>query len=523
MEKDRITVLAIDDDLGDLELLRRYLEDIPGWNIDFFAFNDWQAGCVELKRRVVSVIFLDYVLGAETGLGVLKVIRDSGDKRPVVVMTGQGDEYIASEITRAGADDYLVKRDLNPDMLRRVIIGARSQYQLRKEKEQLIEALQKSQKMEALGTLVGGIAHDFNNLLMGIMGYAEIATIEYGKGKGIEKRLKAIQTSCQQMAELVQRLLTFSRCRTVGRSFVDVTEIIREVEVILSHSLSKKVQMSVELSAEAKTLYANPAMLRQVLLNLCINASDAMPEGGILSIRTEKTIVGSDFMLSHPTIVEGEYILLEVQDTGIGMTPEIRRRIFEPFFTTKGFGPNKGTGLGLAIVWQNIKDHNGLITVYSEPGQGTTFRVYLPATPGNRYSEEHAEHSNAEEGLPKGTETLLLVEDEERIRDLVGEMLQSLGYQVYYAADGMIAVETYLKLQKEISAVMLDVSMPKMGGKECFSQLLKINPDVRVLFCSGHDMAAESKELMAMGAKCVIQKPYLLGDLEYKLREVLER
>lgn len=518
METTRITAFILDDDPRDLELLRRDLEDIPGWLVQVLGFNDWETGRKELTRRAVDVIFLDYLLGQETGLEVLREIRGSGDQRPVIVMTGQGDEQIAAEITRAGADDYLVKGLFNSDTLRRSIEGATLRYQLRREKALLSEQLQQSQKMETIGTLAGGIAHDFNNMLTAIMGYVELALVK-SEGREIRKELDYIQTACRQMAELVQRILSFSRRENSGLSLINLGQIIKESDAVLRHTISKQIEVRVKLAQESLMINANASMLHQVLLNLCVNAAEAMRDNGVLTIHAEKMLVDSEFALAHPSIKEGAYIRLEVQDTGEGMDQETRERIFEPFFTTKTLGTRKGTGLGLAVVWQNIAAHNGLINVDSEPGRGTTFKIYLPLT---RKDRENIPQRASEGEIPTGSECLLVVDDEKLVRELTGTMLQSLGYTVYSAPDGETAIKTYLEIQDKIGAVLLDISMPRMDGEECLTRLLKIDPDVRVLFSSGHDMAAKLTNLKALGAKGVIQKPYRIRDMARQIRALLD-
>lgn len=518
MTPTRITAFILDDDPGDIELLKRDLEDIPGWLVQVLAFSGWETGRKELARRAVDVIFLDYLLGQETGLEVLREIRNSGDQRPVIVMTGQGDEQIAAEVTRAGADDYLAKGLFTSDTLRRSIEGATLRYQLRREKALLAEQLQQSQKMQTIGTLAGGIAHDFNNMLTAVMGYVELAVIK-SEVRDVRKELDYIQTACRQMAELVQQILSFSRRENSERSLINLAQIIRECDVVLRHTISKRIDLRVNLPQENLMVNANTSMLHQVFLNLCVNAAEAMQDGGVLTIRAEKMLVDSEFVIAHPDITEGEYIRLDIQDTGEGMDPETCERIFEPFFTTKNLGTRKGTGLGLAVVWQNIAAHNGLIDVYSELGRGTIFKIYLPLA---REDRGNIPQRVSEDEIPIGSECLLVVDDEKLVRELTGTMLQNLGYIVYSAPDGEAAIKTYLEIQDKIDAVLLDISMPKMDGEECLMRLLKIKPDVRVLFSSGHDMTSKLENLKALGARGVIQKPYRLRDLAREIRVLLD-
>lgn len=518
MQIEHYTFMVIDDDPGDVEILRRTLEDIPGWESTLLDYNSSEDGRRELARRSVDVIFLDYMLGAETGLEVLKEIRSAGDKRPVIVLTGQGDEMIAAALIRAGADDYLVKDNITSDGLRRSIHSVMEQHKLKQEKALLSEQLQQRRKMEAIGTLAGGLAHDFNNMLTAMMGYLDLAIVKAG-GREVENDLVYVQKACRQMAELVKRLLSFSRRQPSTQTQVSLQQVLGEAEAVLRHTLPKNIDIIIDLPEEPLLINGNPAMLQQVILNLCINSADAMPNGGLLRISAQKFFVDSRFALAHPEMSKGEYVKLEVQDEGAGIEQRIIDRIFEPFFTTKSLDKEKGTGLGLAVVWENIKEHGGFINVYSEPGLGTTFKVYFP---------EHQEKIQAEEqdavpvGLPKGSENIMVVEDEELIRGLVAEMLQRLGYRVFTASDGVMALETYNEMKNEINGILMDISMPRMGGKECLLHLKKTNPNVRILFASGHDMSHEYEGLMAMGASGIIQKPYRLADLAHRVRDMLD-
>lgn len=513
-----ITVLAIDDDPGDLELLSRYLEDIRGLAITLLTAEDWRQGRQVLATTNVDLIILDYLLGADTGLTVVRALRESGDKRPVVILTGKGDERIAAEVSRAGADDYLVKGDLSADLLRRVITSVLRQYRLNKEKALLTAKLKQVQRMETIGTLAGGIAHDFNNILTAIMGHVELARIKAGSG-AVEQDLEKIQSSCRQMAKLVQRLLNFSRRGSTEKTLVDLRQIIQEMRTVLRHTLAKNVKIVVETSEESIFITANGAMLHQILLNLCVNAAEAMPAGGTLTLRLRKTRVEADFAEHHPPLKAGENILIEVEDTGCGIPADIQAKIFDPFFSTKERGVKKGTGLGLAVTWQNVKEHDGCIIVDSEPGKGAMFRIYLPPGP---IRSEYRQNQEAEADIPRGSETVFIVEDEMRIREMARELLESLGYTVLTAGNGYDAVEMYAARHETIDLIILDLSMPGMDGRFCLDQLLSLEPRTKVLFASGHDMTDAEEQLRKIGAKGVLQKPFRMGVLARKVRNVLD-
>lgn len=512
------TFVVIDDDPGDVEILRRNLEDIPGWKTELLAFNNSEECCKILPCCSLDVLFLDYMLGAETGLEVLKTIRSMGDQRPVVVLTGRGDEMIAAALTRAGADDYMIKENISPDSLRRSITSVMEHHKFRQEKALSAEQLQQRQKMEAIGAMAGGLAHDFNNMLTAMMGCLELAIINTGE-REVEKDLLYMQKACTQMADLVKRLLSFSRRQSPEQAPVNLHHVLKEAESVLSHTIPKNIDIIIDYPDEPLPINGNLAMLQQVILNLCINSADAMPDGGSLVISAQKIDVDRCVELDRLEMSEGSYVILEVQDEGYGIDKGVIERVFEPFFTTKTHGAKKGTGLGLAVVRENIREHGGFVEVDSEPGQGTVFKVYFPMLENRDQPQKKKANPR---GLPTGSEKIMVVEDEDLVRNLVAKMLQRLGYSVFTASDGVTALETYKKLQNQICGVLMDISMPRMGGRECLALLKEADPEVRVLFASGHDMSSECDDLMSMGASGIIQKPYKLADLAWGIRNMLD-
>ncbi len=518
MNKKRLTLIAIDDDAADLKLLRRHLSAIPAWEVDLSGFSDWSQAKPALAKTAVDVVFLDYLLGGKTGLDVVRELRDAGDMRPLIVLTGQDDASIAAEISRAGADDYLVKKGLNADMLRRSIQAALDRHYLRREKAILTEQLNQSQTLETVGTLAGGLAHDFNNMLTAILGYLELAILK-SKECGIEKELKKASDGCRQMAELVERLLTFSRRHKVDKAPLDLTQLIQEAVTVLRHTIGDTVRFSVDLPPSSIALHANGAMLQQVIFNLCQNAAEAMPEGGAIRVKAASVMLDQDLTLRYPDLTPGRHVLLEIQDNGVGMDKATMERIFEPFFTTKKLGAKRGTGLGMALVWHNVKTHNGVITVYSEPGRGTTFRIYFP---GELKGKEPTAPPERQTDIPRGTEAILLVEDEQLVQELAVDILQRLGYRVYIASDGLMALDTWAEMKTDIDLIILDISMPRMDGMECIKQLREKGAHQPVLFASGHDMTVQAEMLTALGAQGIIQKPFRLTDLARRIRTILD-
>ena len=493
-ERERIVIFALDDDAGDLELFRRNLEDISGWSVDFNAYTLWADFKTAVIESTVDVMFIDYFMDGITGLEVIESLRRQGEKRPIIVLTGMGDERVAAKITRAGADDYLVKGALNPDLLRRTISNAVERYESAKERAVLKKQLQEAQKMETLGTLAGGIAHDFNNLLMAIMGYADFAKMK-SRGRDVEKDLDNILATSQQMARLVKQLLSFSRRKEDKIQSTDLGQVLSDSANILKHTLPKKVSLDIRQPEHLLRVLSNPTLLNQVFLNLCINASEAMVSGGVISIRSKTVFMEESRLLSNSSLSEGEYVLVEIEDTGKGMSSEVQERIFEPFFTTKEMGAQRGTGLGLAIVWNNIKKMNGSITVHSEPGNGTVFKLFLPVSKGG--GKEGAA-TGVQELMGSG-EAVLVVDDEVLVLNLVSRILRRLNYRVYSARDGRSALEIFREQKDEIDLVVLDISMPEMDGRECIRELLALYPDLKVIFSSGHDLTGPGGGAQTIG------------------------
>ena len=515
VDTEKIVIFALDDDPGDLELFRRTLEDIRGWSVDFYAFTRWEDFRADIEKKPIDVLFVDYFMTGITGLDVIEELRRQGEKRPIIVLTGMGDERVAARITRAGADDYLVKGELSPDLLRRTISNAMERFRSSKEKAVLEKQLQEAQKMETLGTLAGGIAHDFNNLLMAIMGYADFAKMK-SKGRDVETDLDNIIATSQQMANLVKQLLSFSRREKDKIEVTDLGQVLSDSVNILKHTLPKKVALNIEQPERQVLILSNPTLLNQTILNLCINASEAMPSGGEITIRYQTVTLTDSRQISHPSPGKENHVMLEIQDTGKGMSLETRTRIFEPFFTTKQMGTQKGTGLGLAIVWNNVKKMNGSIDVYSDPGSGTVFRLFLPL--GKRKKTVPPD-VDVKDLMGKG-ETILAVDDEALVLNLVSMTLSRLNYKVLAAKDGLSALEIFRERGNDIDLVLLDISMPEMDGRECLERLQAITPDVKVIFSTGHDLT-EDDEFKKLGCAGLIQKPYFLTDLGKRIKQVL--
>jgi len=378
--------------------------------------------------------------------------------------------------------------------------------------KQLVHA----QKMEAIGTLAGGMAHDFNNLLQAILGYSDLLLMKKGADDPDRKKLEVIQHAARDGADLVSRILTFSKKGESRTRPVDLNEEIRKAQRLLRRTVPRMIEIKLVLEKDLHVIDADPAQIEQVLLNLAINAQHAMPSGGQILIETSNVSLSDEYVRSHLGAKPGKYVLLTFSDTGSGISPEVLDRVFEPFFTTKANG--EGTGLGLAMVHGIISRHGGYIRCYSEPGIGTSFKMYFPI------SEHEAIQDLAftREMPAFGTETILLVDDDDRVRRVGRQMIEMGGYTVMTARSGEEAVEVFLEMKNEISLVILDLIMPGMGGKRCLEELLRIDPTVRILLASGYSSNGLWMHKEESGARGWINKPYDAKDILAAIRKVLD-
>jgi two-component system, cell cycle sensor histidine kinase and response regulator CckA len=384
------------------------------------------------------------------------------------------------------------------------------------EEKRLRAQLLHAQKMEAIGTLAGGLAHDFNNLLQIILGHSELMAAGNDEKSPEYRRIHEIRAATGRGINLVRRMLAFSRKAETKLRPIDLNHHLSQLESVLHRTIPRMIEIRLHLEGDLRTVNADASQVEQVLLNLVVNANHAMPEGGKLILETRNVFLNEQYCRMHPPLKAGRYVLLMVSDTGHGMERRVLDRIFEPFFTTKT--PGEGTGLGLSMVFGIMRSHGGHVTCYSEPGVGTVFKLYFPAA--------EMEPGSTIETVPEmpalGTETILLVDDEEPIRALGQELLSEAGYTVLTAGDGKEALEIYHRHQEQISLVILDLIMPGMGGKVCLEELKKIDPHVRVLIASGYSANGPTEETMQSGAKGFIGKPYNLRQILVAVRRALD-
>jgi len=377
--------------------------------------------------------------------------------------------------------------------------------------------LRQAQKMEAVGTLAGGIAHDFNNILTAIIGYTELALEENRDGRTSPEELEQVMKSAERARDLVRRILAFSRKAEADFRPFDLNRTVKQVAEMLERTIPRMIRIDVHIEDQPSLIHGDAGQIEQVLLNLASNAKDAMPEGGRLVFEVGHVNMDKTYYRLHPADPSGECAQLIVSDTGHGMDKETLEHIYDPFYTTKEVG--KGTGMGLAMVYGIVKNHGGYISCYSEPNQGTSFKIYIPKLKKEAYltpEDPSVEDSSV------GKETILIVDDEPALRDIAARILTRSGYQVFQAESGEAALEVYQESPGKFDLVILDIGMPGMGGHRCLERLKRIDPDSRVIIASGYSKNGPIKRSVASGAAGYVGKPFTKAELLRSVRQVLD-
>ncbi len=385
------------------------------------------------------------------------------------------------------------------------------------EKKALEEQLRQAQKMESVGTLAAGVAHDFNNILSAITGYGHLTLMKMAKDEPLRLNIENILQAADRAAHLTKDLLLLGRKQVTDRKPVDLNEVIRKVVKFLLRVIGEDIEFKTMLHDKPLVVLADSHQIEQVLMNFAANARDAMPTGGSFTITTQKVILDDQFITAHGYGRLGTYVLVTVTDSGKGMVEETRRRVFEPFFTTKEVG--KGTGLGLAVVYGIIKQHEGYINVYSKPGKGTAFRIYLPELMSGVSEDEKV---SSEDQSSQGTETILLAEDHESVRNLTRDVLEEFGYTVITAVDGEDAICKFIENRDKIQLLLFDLIMPKKTGKEAYEEIRKIKSDIKIIFCSGYAPDIIRQRAQVDDRLTIAFKPLSPLDLLKKVRSVLD-
>lgn len=461
-----------------------------------------------------DLVVSDHSMPGFSGLQALEIVRAKKVDLPFIFVSGTMDETTAVAALRKGAQDYLIKGHLQrflPAVEREIREAAD-----RRDRKRLEQQVSQLQKFEAIGRLAGGIAHDFNNLLGAILGWAEMGLEDTQAGSRARDRFQKITEQAHRATKLTAQILAFARRQVLQPRKLSLNVAVEDVTSLLHKLIGDRVEIRVLPDSALNMVMADPAQIEQILMNLCLNARDAMAEGGVLVIETRNVDIEDEHARVHPEARPGRYVLLSVSDTGVGMDKATVERIFEPFFTTKELG--RGTGLGLATVYGIVKQHGGFIYVYSEPGKGTTFRLYFPCCEGVADCPE----VKISVPLRKGHETILLADDHDGLRQTAHEMLRELGYHVLTAVNGREAVDLFKFNVDRINLVLLDVMMPEMDGPQAYEHIRALRPDVPVVFSSGY--TPEAVPFIAAVGKTsqVLQKPYTMKGLSQTIRAALD-
>jgi two-component system, cell cycle sensor histidine kinase and response regulator CckA len=519
-KKPDMTVLLVEDD----QLLNKTIQKLL--QREGFTTEGFLSGKNVLDRLSASssdvLLLLDYTLPDMTGKEIIAAMRARGLDIPFVIITGHGDEQLAVEMMKLGAMDYIVKslqfHEVVPSKVRRAceeIAGQHNLAQAEEKNRKLEDQLRQSQKLEAIGQLAGGVAHDFNNLLGGIMGNAELIKIHSGKDPTIDRYSDVIISSSAKAADLTRQLLTFARKVRVNFTKVNIHAGMENVIELLEHTIDRRIEIAKKFEAESFLVQGDSNMIENALLNIAINARDAMPAGGTLSFATDNVMLNeANKPRTVPELDIGAYVRVTIRDTGSGMDEKTMLRIFEPFFTTKEVG--KGTGLGLAAVYGCVRQHNGHVIVESELGKGSAFIMYLPVSHVN----EQQSGPSAQECV-NGKGNILIVDDEQAIGEIAVELLSGIGYTPTYMNSAAEAIEYFKKNHSSVDAVILDIIMPKMNGLDVFRELKRLNPRVKVIIASGYSDEKQDAVLKEEGATVFVNKPYSLSELSKALAGVL--
>jgi signal transduction histidine kinase len=509
-----LRVLHLEDDPHDAELVQATLA-AEGLACQVVRV-DTRAEFVEaLERGGYDLILADYVLPAFDGMTALTLAQEKFPHLPFLFVSGGMGEDMAIEACTHGATDYVLKQNLSRlvPAVRRVV----REVEERTTRKRVEEQLRQSQKMEAVGRLAGGIAHDFNNLLTIMMGYSELLLKRLGPDDPLRGAIEQIKKAGDRGAALARQLLIFSRQQILQLQVLDLNAVVTGINPMLQRVIGEDTHLVTALDPAVDRVKADPGQLEQVVMNLVVNARDAMPQGGTLTIETANVELGEPHAGQLLALQPGPYAMLAVSDTGCGMDAETQARIFEPFFTTKGAG--KGTGLGLSTVYGIVKQSGGDIWVYSEPGRGATFKIYLPRV---KEDARPLQLTVAPARPLMGTETVLLVEDEPGVRAFVRDTLGLFGYTVLEARHGIEALMIGTRHAGPIHLLITDVVMPQMDGREIADRLGPLRSEMKVLYMSGYtDDAVVSHGVLEAGT-AFLQKPFTPDALARKIRDVLD-
>lgn len=500
--------LILEDVETDAELIMDQIK-----TADIFCTFECTDNEVDFKKLIdelkPDLVLSDYSLPGYDGMSALSYVLDHSPNLPVIIVTGSMNEETAVSCMKAGAVDYILK-----DNMSRLGLAVLAALDKKKLKMELFQA----QKMEAIGTLAGGIAHDFNNLLGVIIGYSDYILDNMDNDDQIQRIIKNIKAAGQQGAVLTTQLLAFSRKQVIQTEILSLNMVIAETEKMLNRLLGEDIELVSEFETNLWEVEADHGQISQILMNLLVNARDSMTNGGKIVIRTENLNIEKEFCRQFPYARPGKFICFSIEDEGVGIEKDILSHIFEPFFTTKETG--KGTGLGLSVIYGIVKQHNGWVNVESEPGQGSVFSVYLPASTTSVVNESVMD--DFIENLHGHNERVLLVEDQEMLRGFAAQILSENGYIVSEVEKAEEAVELFEKEEGAFDIVFSDVVLPGINGVKLADSLQEIKPELKVLLTSGYmDDKSQWSVIQGKGYS-FLQKPYTLREVLKSLKEALK-
>jgi two-component system cell cycle sensor histidine kinase/response regulator CckA len=511
-----LRVLIVEDSAADALLTVRELRR-AGHELTFERVEEADDMRRALDTGNFDLVISDWSMPRFSALEAIEVVMESDPRVPIIVVSGTIGEETAVEALQAGAADFIVKGKLTRLLpaVQRCLRESAAHRQAAEALRSTEEQLRQAQKLEAIGALAGGIAHDFNNMLSVILSYAGLVLDAVQPDDAIREDIVEIRRAAEKASELTRQLLAFSRKQMLQPRILDLNRVVTGLEKMLRRLLGEDVELSLLTTSKIGKVFADPGQVEQVIMNLVINARDAMPRGGKVAIETGDVQLDAAYARQHVDVASGSYVMLAVTDTGSGMDRATQARVFEPFFTTKEQG--KGTGLGLSTVFGIVKQSEGHIWVYSEVGRGTTFKVYLPWREG----EDETESDSPAPATVTGNETVLLVEDEEQVRVLVRTILRRAGYNVLEAQNGGEALLVCEQFESKIHLMISDVVMPRMSGREVADRLARVRPDMKVLFVSGYTHNAIVHHGVLDAGIHFLQKPITPDALLRKVREVL--
>jgi signal transduction histidine kinase len=510
-----IKILLIDDNPGDAKLIKTMLQEaVTG---DFFNTlfelrysEKLSTGLKYINECEIDVILLDLYLQESQGMETFYKTQEKASMLPIIVLTGLDDEKLALQALHEGAQDYLVKGELDNNLLVRSIRYAIERKKVEEDKEKMNEILLQAQKMDAIGTLAGGIAHDFNNLMTAIQGFTDLLMLKMSEDDSSYGALKKIRIAANNAANLTNQMLLFSRKLPVKYKPLNLNYTINDLLKMIQRLVGEDIDVYIELEPKLWMIQGDRGTIDQMIINLTVNTKDAMSKGGKFTIKTKNVILNDSDCENIPEIKRGKFVLLIVSDTGIGMDKETLEHIFEPYYSTRGLG--KATGLGLSVVYGIVKQHGGYIDVNSELEHGSTFKIYLPAFSLNKKGNT-SKGKSIRKKLNEREKRILLVEDADVVRDYIALALNENGYNVHAVSNATDALNLFKKEGGDFDLLFSDIVLPDMNGIDLIDQLLSIKSNLRVLLSSGYsDRKLQWSMIQERGFR-FLKKPYAFKDL----------